>query len=166
MWRPLRRIPGYWLQRLPARLAVPVLSTTSWPRSSIEDLRTVAVPDPFRLLTYWLRIGEDEGPALSLFHDDDEILRIDCLRESPHIHYGLAEAIHRGPAEPRVYLPPASAERQIDRAVFELAHNVAYCIGLHHKRSVRTAAVDQTPFVDAANEVGRHLRDLLARHGN
>jgi hypothetical protein len=162
---PLRRIPKRYLRRLPRRVAVPVLTATGWPRAHIEDRREFAVPEPFRLEAYWLHFGDDEGPAYSLFHGPDEILRVDCLQRSPHVHYGLAESRHRGPAEARVYLPPASPTDQVDRATFELAHNVGYCTGLHRRRSVRMASIDEEAFGRAAAEVGDHLRELVARHG-
>jgi hypothetical protein len=164
MTSPLQRIPKRYLRRLPRRVAVPLLTATGWPRAHTEERREFAVPAPFRLEAYWLHAGDDEGPAYSLFHGVDEILRVDCLRESPHIHYGLAESRHRGPAEPRVYLPPASESDQIDRATFELAHNVPYCTGLHRRRSVRTAPIDHEAFRRASAEVGDHLRALVARH--
>jgi hypothetical protein len=163
VWRPWRRVPTRLLRRLPARVAVPVLSTRAWPRAHTEDVRVVAVPAPYRLEAYWLRIGEDEGPALSLFFAADEVLRVDCLGERGHIHYGLAESRHRGAAESRVYLPPSSVSEQIDRATFELARNVAYCTGLHRLRSVRATTVDAEAFAQAADEVGAHLHDLLDR---
>ena len=155
--RPLRRLPKRYVRRLPRRLAVPELSARGWPRADTEDVRSVAVPDPFRLEAYWLRVHGAEGPALSLFLRDDEILRVDCLPENPHVHYGLAEARHRRPMEGRVYAAPAGYDELIDRAVFELAHNVAYCTGLHRDRAVRTAPVDEAAFRVAADEVGRHL---------
>jgi hypothetical protein len=162
--RYLRRIPRHWLRRLPSGIAVPILTELGWPRADTCDEREIEVPDPFRLEAYWLRVGDDEGPAASLFYGVDEILRIDCLRANPHLHYGLAESRHRAPAEARTYFPPASMEEQIDRAVFELGRNVAYCTGLHRSWRVRTAPVDEVAFQQAAEVVGEHLRDLVATH--
>jgi len=128
-------------------------------------VRQVDVPEPYRLETYWVLVGDDEGPAASLFHGADEILRVDCLRDSPHLHYGLAGSRHHAPPETRVYFPPGPMDDQIARAVHELGHNVAYCTGLHHRRSVRRTRVDDEAFRAAADEVGRHLRELAATHG-
>ncbi len=136
MWAPLRRLPKRYLRWLPSRLAVPVLSATGWPRAHTEDVRVVAVPRPFRLEAYWLHVGGQQGPAYSLFYEDDEILRVDCLPEGGHIHYGLAEARHRNPAQARVFLPPGPLADQVERATFELATNVPYCTGLD-RRPVR-----------------------------
>ena len=111
MWAPLRRLPKRYLRWLPSRLAVPVLSATGWPRGHTEDVRVVTVPRPFRLEAYWLHVGGQQGPAYSLFYEDDEILRVDCLPEGGHIHYGLAEARHRNPAQARVFLPPGPLVR-------------------------------------------------------
>ena len=163
VWRPLTRIPKRHVRRLPRRLAVPVLSATGWPRACTEDVREFEVPAPFRLEAYWLRVHGDEGPAYSLFYEGDEILRVDCLGEAGHIHYGLAEARHRNPAEARVYLPPGSPADQVERATFELARNVAYCTGLHRRRAVRATPVDDEAFARAAAAVGDHLRALVAR---
>lgn len=162
--RWLRRLPRRWLAHLPRRVAVPALTDLGWPRPGTCDLRTVDVPEPYQLEAYWVRVGEDEGPAASLFHRRDEILRLDCLRDAPHLHYGMAESRHRAPLEPRVYFPPGSMDEQITRAVHELGHNVAYCTGLHRRRSVRRATVDEGAFRDAAEELGRQLRDLVAAH--
>ena len=165
VWRPLRRVPKGVLRRLPAVVAVPELTERGWPRAHTEDRREVAVPEPFRLEAYWLQVGDDEGPSYSLFYGDDEILRADCFGANGHLHYGLAESRHRAPAEPRVYFPPVSRGDQVDRATFELARNVGYCTGLHRRRSVRTAPVDEEAFARAADEVGAHLHGLLARRG-
>jgi hypothetical protein len=160
----LKRVPRRYVRRLPAGVAVPVLSTLGWPRQLIEDERVVEVPEPFRLDVYWLEIGGEEGPAASLFLEDDEILRLDCLPDTPHAHYGLAESRHRGPAEGRVYFPPGNVADHIDRAVFELSHNVAYCTGLHRRRSIRVQPVDTAAFERAAQAMGDGMRDLLRRH--
>src|SRR5690606_9086533 len=121
-----RRIPKPVLLRLPRRWAVPVLPARGWPRACTRDALEVRVPEPFRLEAYWLVIDGQEGPAVSLFHEDDEILRVDCLPVRPHVHYNLAEARHRGAVEDRVYIPEAPPDELIDRATFEVAHNVAH----------------------------------------
>ena len=161
----VRRIPKRYLRRLPRRFAVPVFSAGSWPRNTTEDHREVPVPEPYRLEVYWLCIGEDTGPAFSLFHRTDEVLRVDLLRASPHIHYNLAESRYRDGMDHRVYLPPAPMNHQIERAVFELGHNVPFCNGLHRDRAVRTRPIDQEAFAVAAEEVGRQLEALAALHG-
>ena len=163
VWRPLRRVPKWALRRLPRGLAVPELSARGWPRGHTDDVLDVAVPSPYRLEAYWLRVGDDQGPAFSLFLEDDEILRVDCIGPNGHIHYGLAEARHRSPAEPRVYLPTSAVDEQIDRAAFELARNVGYCTGLHRRRAVRSTPVDEAAFARAATEVADHLHALVAR---
>jgi hypothetical protein len=152
------------VRRLPRGVAVPELSARGWPRSDTADVLEVAVPAPYRLEAYWLRVGDDEGPAYSLFLAGDEILRVDCIGADGHIHYGLAESRQRQPAEPRVYLPPTSVDDQVDRAAFELARNVGYCTGLHRRRSVRSTPVDTEAFARAAGEVADHLHALVARH--
>jgi len=159
----LRRLPKRLLRRLPRRLAVPALSAQGWPRGHTEHVLEVEVPPPFRLEAYWLEVGGDEGPAYSLFHGDDEVLRADCFGVGGHLHYGLAEARHRAPTESRVYLPDGPVEAQVDRAVFELARNVGYCTGLHRRRAVRDAPIDDAAFLRAAEEVRGHLRSLLER---
>ena len=164
VWRPLRRLPKDVLRRLPRRVAVPELSARGWPRGDTDEVLEVEVPAPFRLEAYWLRVGDDEGPAYSLFREDDEVLRVDCLGPKGHIHYGLAEARHRGPAEARVYLPSSTVDEQVDRAAFELARNVGYCVGLDRRRSVRSTPVDAEAFARAAGEVAGHLHALVARH--
>jgi hypothetical protein len=161
MW-PVRRLPTRYVRWLPRRLAVPELSARGWPRADTEDAVSVAVPDPYRLEAYWLRINGQEGPSFSLFLGDDEILRVDCLPEDPHVHYGLAESRKWRPVEDRVYVTPGGYDELIDRAVFELAHNVGFCTGLHRERAVRRTPVDDAPFQVAADEVGRHLRALVA----
>jgi hypothetical protein len=143
---------------------VPELTARGWPRGHTEDVLRVDVPEPFRLEAYWLHVGDDQGPAYSLFFEADEILRVDCIGAKGHIHYGLAESRHRAPAEPRVYLPASTAADQVDRAAFELARNVGYCTGLHRRRAVRRAPVDSAAFAAAADEVATHLHALVARH--
>ena len=141
---------------------MPILSDLRRVRPDTDDHRSITVPEPYRLVTYWLRVGEDEGPAASLFLGRDEILRLDCLAASPHVHYGVAEARHREPCEPRVYFPPGDMQAQIDRAVHELRHNVGFCTGLHRRRSIRRAPIDPTAFDRAADELGDHFRTLVA----
>lgn len=161
--RLVARLPKRVLRRLPARLAVPALSELGWPRADTRDLSSITLPAPFRLDVYWLTIHGEQGPAASLFHGDDEILRIDCLPANPHLHYGLAESRRRQPREPRVYLPPGPPAAQIERARFEVARNVAYCTGLDRRRSVRRAPIDRPAFAAAADEMARTMHALVER---
>lgn len=164
-YRYLGRVPKRYLRRMPRRLVVSYFTARGWPRHTTADHREVTVPEPYRLEVYWLCIGEDIGPAYSLFLRSDEVLRVDLLRDSPHIHYNLAESRYRDGMDHRVYVPPGPEDTLIDRAVFELVHNIPYCNGRHRDRSIRTQPIDQQAFAVAAEEVGRHLRDLADLHG-
>jgi len=162
--RWFRRLPPSFRRLLPSRIAVPVLNDLAWPRPMTSDDHWIDVPVPYRLVAYWVLVGDDEGPAASLFRGREEILRVDCLRSSPHVHYGVAESRHRAPFEPRVYFPAGGMEEQIDRAVHELRRNVAYCTGLDRRREVRRTPVDPDAFQRAAHDLGRRLRELAAEH--
>lgn len=144
-----RRIPPHWLYLWNDR-------RLDWFTGVAPDMRDRAClvtydlqPGCF-LEAYWVdRVGasgtRDLGPAVFLVVHGSEILKFDCYG-TPVGHYHAAtpypHGIRRGLAG-RIWLPEATIEEQIDRAIFELCRNANYHLRTHPRRKVRDTVLDE-----------------------
>ncbi len=161
----LDRVPTRLVRRLPAAVAVPWLAHGRGARRHVVDVRSVPVPPPFRLETYWLRSRTGStGPAASLWVGGEELLRIDGLRGDCHVHYDLAGSRARGAAN-------LSARRRLADddiagwAADELRLNLRYSISLQ-RRALRRLSLEREVLDEAARRVEADFEDLIVRHGD
>ncbi len=156
-------LPYRVLMRLPHRIAVPLMAHRTLTREDTVDRRSWTLDHRLRTEAYWLRFDNTSGPALSVFCDDEEFLRIDCLAGSPHLHYCVAQSLLR-PGQDRIDLIETTDHDLVDRACFELEHNLGFSLHLHRRRSVQQHQLDRTRLDTVASEVGEHLRHLVGVH--
>ena len=158
-----RRVMARLGHALPRRWGVPLLARQAPPRRATAHHADVPVPAPFRLDVYLLtdRHG-DRGPAASLWLDGEELLRMDCLSQRPHLHYGLAESRWLGAAGTSIRLPHGTVDDAVDRVAFELAHNLPWVLATSYRRSHRrmVATLDRGAFARAAQEMATTMRRL------
>lgn len=154
------RLPYRVLTRLPRSIAVPALSHRTPSRSDVVDRLTVAVDEHIQLEAYWLRFGGSSGPAVSVSFDDEELLRIDGLVGSPHMHYCQSESRARL-GQRRVLLPESSDHDLIERTCFEVQHNLGFALHLHRRRSVQRHQVDPIRLASVIDDAHRHLLDCV-----
>jgi hypothetical protein len=161
----LARILPYRVQcRLPNRLAVPVLARRNPDREDATQRAEWALDSALLVSAYWLRFGGQQGPAMSVHFRGEEILRIDCLNRSPHVHYCHAESLPRH-GDGRVWLPEQPPEALIDRAQFELTRNLQFSLHLHRSRRVQRHPIDDTRLAEIGAEAAAHLRHLVGLNG-
>ncbi|MEM9037000.1 MAG: hypothetical protein AAGD18_20560 [Actinomycetota bacterium] len=155
-----RRLPRRVALRLPEQLGARVLSWRDPGRAATSDHRVVAAPTPFDLEVYWLRNGETEGPAASLWLGSLEVMRIDGLFGEPHVHYDLAWSRARRRAN-------FAAHRVIEIddvpswIADELRLNLRYALSLQRSRRLRELEIDQSELDAAAHEVEGWARDAV-----
>lgn len=158
-----RHVP-YRVQRvLPNRLAVPLLDRRSRGRNDTTSHATWTVDDEIEVSAYWLRFGGEQGPALSAHFGAEEILRIDCLDRRPHLHYCQVESRARR-GQDRVWLDERTADQLIERAEYELTHNLAFSLHLHRSRSVQKHRLDHDRLTVVGAAAAAHLRTLVEEH--
>ena len=64
-----------------------------------------------------------------------------------------------------MYFPPGVVDQQIERAVFEVATNVPYALGLNRRRRVRIRSVDLEAFEGLATGGRAHAGPGGGREG-
>lgn len=155
-----RRIPSALLYRLPTAVAVAIIRRQERGRFGVSDVRVIDGPGGFVVHAYSGPPDVVGGPAVSVYLDGGEVLRID-LGSEPHIHYRPVEAAALGPVLPRVLIGATDRASAIDRAVFEVQHNLAYCLQTDARRRVRASASTDFDFTDVAARLRHELRDLF-----
>ncbi|MDZ7736274.1 MAG: hypothetical protein U5P41_09350 [Gammaproteobacteria bacterium] len=118
---------------------------------------------------YWLREPLGPAPASSLYIFDDEVLRLDCLGgEAGYLHMNMKQSrlLPQG-VSARLYFSPGSVNDHIDRAVFELMHNLHYLQILNRNRRIRRLKVDRAELTRAAEWMRERMQALIEqRSGN
>ncbi len=125
---PLRALLAGWLP-LPSRRASPGTS----------DVESAVVRPGVSLDVYWLSTRGRQGPAASLLIFGDEVMRFDCLGPGAgHMHLNLKQArgVPHGTAA-RLYFREQDVIGQIERACFEVEHNLPYVLTLNVAARIR-----------------------------
>lgn len=125
------------------------------PRRSADpnkhSLQTRRINPGCELEIYWLDAALGSGPAASLYLLEDEVIRLDCLDTNAHMHLNMKQArLIPGASSARIWFPAGSFEDHINRAVFELAHNLDYAIKTNVSSRVRQQSPDPQELADAA----------------
>lgn len=159
-----RNLP-YRVQRaLPSRLAVPLLDRRNRGRSDTTSHATWAVDDEIVVSAYWLRVNDEQGPAISVHFRAEEILRIDCLDRRPHLHYCQVESRARR-GQGRIWLDERTADHLIERAEYELTHNLDFSLHLVRRRSVQRHQLPRDRLTEVGAAAASHLRALVDQNG-
>jgi hypothetical protein len=133
-------------------------------RENLSDVRTVPVGRDVEARVGWIDREHDHGPTCSIFGGGQELLRLDLFDEHPHIHYGLAQQRLHGSASARVLIPESSTAEHIDRAAYEIQHNLRWCLHTHPSRRVRAIRLSDAELEAAADRVRSELCELDRRH--
>ncbi len=128
--------------------------------SQRKDLQVILVNDEVRLEVFWKRLAIGQGPAVSLFMLGEEVLRIDCFgSERPHLHASFFMPVQ---GEERLLIPEVTVEAQIDRAKFELCHNVAYYQARVLNANIRQIRLEPAALSEAAEKAASIMRGFAA----
>jgi len=153
---PLKRRFRYW-KKSPRR------TTLGNNKHSIHRRR---VQPNMELEVYWLDAKLGSGPAASLYVDDDEIMRLDCLgRSTAHMHLNMKQAllIPRGHSA-RLWFPPGSLRDHVDRARHELVHNANYALRTNRRSVVRRTKTDPASLARAGDWMHDVMNRLIAQN--
>lgn len=86
---------------------------------------------------YWKKVGERFAPSISLFADEYEVVRFDCLGPGAgHYHVADNSGFHR------INLPEPEKAAQIERGLFEIQKNLTYYLKKNPLRVIRELEVD------------------------
>lgn len=116
---------------------------------------------------YWSDVpGVGQGPSASLFVLDEEVLRLDCFGDTDgHMHFNPEQTyLTSERPSPRIYFQKASIPEQIERARFELVHNVRAAKASNMLNRVRKFRLKQDSIDQAAIEMTRQMQLLYQQY--
>lgn len=120
--------------------------------------------------TYWAEVPAADGgiaragPAAFLVVHGSEIAKFDCY--GPEGHYHLAAPYPYGPRKALqgdFHFMEKTAEKQVERAIFELQHNSAQYLGTHARRKVRKTRLDSQLLAAVCSEMRTNMLSDLRR---
>lgn len=152
---PLRRLAA-WLLPLPSRRSSP----------NVFDVRSHAIREGIRLDVYWLGGAAGPGPCASLVVLGDEVLRLDCIgpgRGHMHINMKQTRGFHNGGLA-RLYYREQAIGEQIERACFELEHNLLYALQTNAAARVRRVRLTDAERATCLRFMRDEMQELLERH--
>ena len=124
-----------------------------------HDLVRLPVQDGVHLEVYWRSDDQGQGPAVSLYANDVEVLRLDCFGgDQGHMHINT-----KGRIAKRWYFPAGTVDDHIDRACFELGTNVEPCLRLNHDPEIARLNLDWKKMKLIASEARRLLSALAGK---
>jgi len=124
-----------------------------------RDLEEHEVSAEVKIQTFWKKLEYGTGPALSLFIQNEEVLRVDCSGDGTgHLHATFFMP-HRG--EDRYWLSEKSIEEQVERARFEVVRNWRYYAQRHSLKRVREVKIDKERLSQVAETAKLKMLDLL-----
>lgn len=130
-----------------------------------QDVRVHPVQPKMEILSYWLdaRIGGGgTGPCLSVYCYGFEVLRFDCFGSGAG-HFHITAFMPWVSRAGRFWFSEQAVEAQIERALFELTHNIETYLRLNPRRRVRRMRVDPAAMTTACQEVRAALMSHLER---
>jgi hypothetical protein len=126
-----------------------------------KDLVEYPIQDDVILEVYWRDDAGGHGPAASLYIHNDEVFRFDCFDGTEgHCHVNLRQT--RGQ---RWYYPKGTVQEHIDRSVFELTHNVPFCLRTHQNEDIQAVKIDQAQLEQAAGQMRTKLLEFAEQLG-
>lgn len=152
---PLRSLLAGWLP-LPSRRGSP----------AIKDIESETIRPGVSLDIYWLSTEGRQGPAASLLIFGDEVMRLDCLGPGAgHMHLNLKQArgLPNGTAA-RLYFREQDVVAQIERACFEVEHNLPYVLTLNVSARIRRLRLSSAEIQRAVGFLQQAMLAQQARH--
>ncbi len=137
--------------------------------ANAKDQRVIPICDGAYLEVYWTDAPLGSGPCVSMFVLREEVMRIDCLGgDAGHMHLNpVQQGLLVGwGTTPRIFFPPESSERQIDRAVFEVGMNTPMALQSNQLARVRGFTINKKKLEDAAQEMRAFMEELVASHAS
>ncbi len=105
-----------------------------------KDVRKLPINAHAHLDVYWKSYGQGSGPAVILNVHGHEVIKFDCYANAGHYHVRVMEWGTK--RKNLLRLSETTREAQIDRAVFELRHNIHWYLERHPLAKVRRIHLD------------------------
>lgn len=124
---------------LRALLAACMPLTSRRTSPGVAEWESLSLRPGVSLNVYWLSTEGRQGPAASLLIFGDEVMRFDCLGPGMgHMHLNLRQArgLPKGTSA-RLYFREQVVAEQIERACFEIEHNLHYALALNVSARIR-----------------------------
>ncbi len=154
---PLRKMASRVLP-LPSRLNSP----------NVSDIGSCRIGNAARLDVYWLEGDITPGPGASVLVHGDEVMRLDCLGPNRgHMHINLRQSRgFRGGGSARLYFREQAIAEQIERACFELEHNLSYALALNNAAMIRHSRITPAEMETAVAFLRAEMLARLERHSD
>jgi len=152
---PLRAFYAGWL---------PLTSRRGSP--AVTDVEGILIKPGVSLDVYWLNVRGARGPAASLLVYGDEVMRFDCLGPGAgHMHLNLRQSrgLPNG-AGARLYFREQAVAEQVERACFELEHNLHYALTLNVSARIRRLHFSPPELSRVAGVLRAAMLQRYARH--
>jgi hypothetical protein len=121
-------------------------------RKHRQDMVNFPLGDSAYLQAYWKIYGVGRGPALALYIDSEEVLKFDFYGdEKAHYH---VQSLHPAPCRhSALRMREKTIPEQIDRALFDLEHNLYWYLERHPLQSVRQFRVKKATLKATLDQV-------------
>ncbi len=120
------------------------------------------VDDRIRLDVYWKILNLGKGPSLILNIFGEEVLRFDFFGEGAG-HYHVTVPEFKASAKSLLFLPEKTVSAQIDRAIFELTHNLDWYLHRHPLGKIRNLSVNKTKLQHVAAQAQAQLLAYIGK---
>jgi glycosyltransferase involved in cell wall biosynthesis len=161
--RLVSALPAWLTRRIRYYSAEPPRSVAS----HISELEVLHVQQDIRVEVYWIAAKLASGPAASVYVFDDEVMRFDCFGSGRgHMHLNLKQSRlipGGGGAFIRI---SGGTQDDIDRAYFDLNHNLEYCLRLNRNPRVRKIRLNPERLSEAAGWMRDRLTRLAAQYAS
>ncbi|MEL7345981.1 MAG: hypothetical protein AAFN59_14185 [Pseudomonadota bacterium] len=128
-----------------------------------RDVQFIEIASNVRLDVYWKVLKIGRGPALTLNVGTSEAVKFDIFGPGEG-HYHEYIAAKYPTKERRIFFFEQDRETQIERAIFELTHNLRYYLQAHRDKAVRDTHIEPDAIragCDRAREIMHgFLRDI------
>lgn len=102
----------------------------------IDGVKLIPVQPGGYLAVYYKHYGGDDGPGISLYVLENEVLRFDCFGEGRG-HYHSLPCLTPWPSKERLAFAAADIPAQIDQSTGEIAEHYAVHLERHFRPCVR-----------------------------
>lgn len=125
-----------------------------------KDIVIYEIQPQVLVKVYWKILPIGKGTALELIISGDEILRFDCFGEDDgHYHIFVG---YEYPDRDRIYFPEKTVEEQINRAIFELSHNLHCFLQLHRSPQIRNLKIDAVALQSVCEQARQQMLEYLS----
>lgn len=123
-----------------------------------KDVRRYHIDTRAYIEVYWKMVEQSVVPSMSLFVEEHEVVRFDCLGPGAgHYHVADNSGFHR------IKMSEQEKEAQIDRGFFEIKENLAYFLKQNPRSAIRQVELNAEGVARACAEARPALMAYVAK---